>query len=465
MSTIHDLMRHDMAYKKLFEQAKSYALAYMDETPYRRVFPDPETIADLAVFDEPIPETPQSGEDILRQLDRYGSPATVAQIGGRYFGFVNGGVIPTALAARWLSDAWDQNPALYVISPVAAKLEQVCQRWVAELLGFSKDTVAGLVGGTSVATLCGLAAARYAILTRMGWDVNAGGMVGAPAFRVVASEQAHGTVFKALALLGIGREQIEMVPADDQGRMDASRIPELDTQTLLILQAGNVNTGAFDAFEDICETAGNAGAWVHVDGAFGLWAAASRHRNHLTRGTEHADSWSVDGHKTLNTPYDCGIILCRHPEALVTAMQASGAYIQFSDKRDGMLYGPDMSRRARSVELWAALKFLGKEGVAQLIDGLCDRAGQFAELLGENGFRILNDVVFNQVLVAGASAGETEATLAGVQDSGVCWCGGTTWEGEPAIRISVCSWATTADDVNACVDAFAEARDAFRKSG
>ena len=465
MSTIHDLMRHDIAYKKLFEQAKSYALAYMDEAPYRRVFPDPETIAGLAVFDEPMPEAHQSGEDILRQLDQYGSPATVSQIGGRYFGFVNGGVIPTALAARWISDAWDQNPALYVISPVAAKLEHICQQWITELLGLPKGTVAGLVGGTSVATLCGLAAARYALLKRMGWDVNTRGMAGAPALRVVASEQAHGTVFKALALLGFGREQIEMAPADGHGRMDVSRIPYLNAHTLLILQAGNVNTGAFDAFEDICRTADNAGAWVHVDGAFGLWAAASRQRNHLTRGVEHADSWSVDGHKTLNTPYDCGIILCRDPEALVTAMQASGAYIQFSDERDGMLYGPDMSRRARSVELWAALKFLGKEGVAQLIDGLCDRAGQFAELLGQQDFRVLNDVVFNQVLIAGESAAETEATLTGVQESGVCWCGGTTWKGQPAIRISVCSWATSSDDVIASVDAFVEARDAFRLGG
>lgn len=458
--TIHDKMRNEIAEKRILEQAKAYAFAYIDEIDKRPVFPSDQAIQNLTHFDEPLPNSPQSGEEILRQLHEYGSPATVAQTGGRYFGFVNGSVIPTSLAARWLSDTWDQNAALHVISPTVAKLEQICERWLRELFNLPDSTVAGLVGGSSVATFCGLAAARYTILDRLGWDVNANGLFGAPLFRVVISEQAHGTVFKALALLGIGRDLLEIVPADSQGRFDVSQMPALDSQTLLILQAGNVATGAFDEFDEICQRANKAGAWVHIDGAFGLWAAASKNKNNLTRGIEMADSWSVDGHKTLNTPYDCGIILCRHHDALVAAMQASGSYIQYSDDRDGMLYSPDMSRRARAVELWAALKYLGKSGVEQLIDGLCARAAQFAEELSQNGFYILNDVVFNQVLVACDTPHETELTLANIQQSGVCWCGGTSWAGETAIRISVCSWATTADDVSQCVQEFIRARDA-----
>jgi len=461
-TSIQSQMRHEITDKTIFEQAKTYAFDYMDTIAARRVYPGPKAIANLSLFDEPMPENSLPGEEVLGLLHAHGSPATVAQTGGRYFGFVNGNVIPTSLAARWLADTWDQNPALYVISPIVAKLEQVCEKWLTELFALPTGTVAGFVSGTSIATMCGLAAARYAILQRLGWDVNAKGLFGAPPFRVVVSRQAHGTVLKALALLGLGKERVERVAANAQGQMQVADIPELDAHTLLILQAGNVNTGAFDAFDAICEKANRAGAWVHVDGAFGLWAAASKNQQHLTHGIEKADSWSVDGHKTLNTPYDCGIILCRHKDALVQAMQASGAYIQYSEERDGMLYGPDMSRRARAVEVWAALKYLGKSGVAQMIDGFCRQASRFAEGLKDNGFRVLNDVVFNQVLVAGQTPVETQRTLAAIQQAGVCWCGGTVWEDNPAIRISICSWATTIDDVDASVAAFVDAREQAR---
>lgn len=456
--SIHTQMRHEIADKTIFEQAKTYAFDYMDTVAGRTVYPDQKAIQNLSIFDHPMPEAPQSGAEVLRRLHEYGSPATVAQTGGRYFGFVNGNVIPTSLAARWLADTWDQNPALYVISPIVAKLEQVCENWLTDLFALPQYAVAGFVSGTSIATMCGLAAARHAILKRLDWDVNARGLFGAPPFRVVVSRQAHGTVFKALALLGLGKDRVELVAANAQGQMMVAEIPELDPHTLLILQAGNVNTGAFDAFEEICEKANRAGAWVHVDGAFGLWAAASKHKQYLTKGVEKADSWSVDGHKTLNTPYDCGIILCRHQEALIQAMQASGSYIQYSEERDGMLYGPDMSRRARAVEVWAVLQFLGKNGLAQLVDGFCQRAARFAEKLKSAGFTILNDVVFNQVLVAGRTPFETQRTLENIQRAGVCWCGGTVWEDNPAIRISVCSWATTFDDVDASVEAFVHAR-------
>jgi glutamate/tyrosine decarboxylase-like PLP-dependent enzyme len=456
--SIQETMFAQMADKSLFEQASSYALAYMDEFRQRRVFPDPTAIAGLAAFDENIPAHPQPAAEILRMLGEVGSPGTVALTGGRYFGFVNGGALPVALAARWLSDTWNQNAALYVMSPTAARLEQVCEGWLRELLGLPGETVAGFVNGTSMATFCGLAAARYALLKQLGWDVNSDGLFGAPPIRVVVSQQSHGTVLKALALLGLGNKRVELIPADAQGRMDATQLPRLDASTLLILQAGNVNSGAFDDFEAIIGAARSAGAWVHIDGAFGLWAAASPNKRHLTRGIEQADSWSVDGHKTLNTTYDCGIVLCKNREALASAMQNTGAYIQFSEDRDGMVYTPDMSRRARAVEVWAALRFLGRSGVAELVDGLCARAVQFAEALAANGFKVLNDVVFNQVLVACDTPAATQATLAAIQASGECWCGGTSWQDKPAIRISVCSWATTAEDVDRSVRAFVEAR-------
>ncbi len=459
MTSIHDTMFSQLADKSLFEQAQTYAYVYIDAAQERHVFPHAEDIDALKAFEEPLPKAPQDSQAILELLDSVGSPGTVAQTGGRYFGFVNGNAIPTAVAARWLSDVWDQNPALHVISPTVAKLEQVCEGWARQLLGLPEETVAGFVSGTSIATMCGLAAGRYALLQKQGWDVNTQGLFGAPEIRVVLSEQSHGTVFKALALLGLGKERVELVPADAQGRIDAAQLPELDSNTLLILQAGNVNSGAFDDFESVCAAANAADAWVHIDGAFGLWAAASPNQAHLAKGIDLADSWSVDGHKTLNTPYDSALVLCKHRQALTAAMQATGAYIEYSEQRDSMLYTPDMSRRARAVELWATLKFLGEDGVAQLIDGLCQRAQQFATLLTENGFNVLNDVVFNQVLVAEDTPEKTIALMQNVQASGECWMGGSKWNGAPVIRISVCSWATTEEDVKRSVKAFVAARE------
>ncbi len=427
----------------------------------RAVTPTTDAVDGLAVFDEPLPDSPCDPEQIVRLLHTHGSPATVATTGGRYFGFVNGGAVPAAVAARWLSDAWDQNAALFVMSPIAAQLEAVCEKWLVDLFGLPAGSAMGLVGGTSAATLAGLAAGRNQILKRAGWDVNSRGLFDAPKIRVVLGEQAHATVFKALALLGLGNDRVERVGVDAQGRMIAREVPELDDRTLVIVQAGNVNSGAFDPIDEICDRASHAGAWVHVDGAFGLWAAGSRNKRSLTHGIEKADSWSVDAHKTLNAPYDCGIVLCADREALVAAMQASGSYIQYGQygkRRDGMLTTPDMSRRARAVELWATLKALGRVGVEELVDGLCARAEQFADRLRAERFRVLNDVVFNQVLVCCETPQETTATLEKIQHSGECWCGPTSWGGAPAIRISVCSWATTEADVDRSVAAFVRAR-------
>lgn len=444
--------------REIFEQVKSYAYAYMDSVYGRNVFPTDDAIKALSVFDEPFPTAPSNPAETLRVLHEHGSPATAAQTGGRYFGFVSGSSVPTALAAKWLSDVWDQNAALYAMSPVISHLEAVCEKWLIELIDLPTRTVAGFVGGTSTATLCGLAAGRNELLKRQGWDVNSNGLFGAPSLRVVLGQQAHATVFKALSLLGLGRSRVEIVPTDKQGRMITDKMPALDSNCLVIAQAGNVNTGSFDPFDEICDRARVVDAWVHIDGAFGLWAAGSRTKKHLTHGIEKADSWSVDAHKTLNAPYDCGIILCKHREALVKAMQATGSYIHYSDKRDGMHYTPEMSRRARVVELWATLKSLGSEGVDELVDRLCNHAKRFAENLHAKGFRILNDVVFNQVLVACDTPECTKATLENIQKSGECWCGGAVWNDEPVIRISVCSWATTLADVERSISAFVNAR-------
>jgi glutamate/tyrosine decarboxylase-like PLP-dependent enzyme len=458
MEELRKQFRSQIEDKAPFELARRHAYDYMEKIAERNVYPTPEALRRLAVFREALPESPGDPIEILDRLHAVGSPATVAQTGGRYFGFVNGNAIPAVLAAKWLADVWDQNAAAYVTSPVISQLESVCESWLTRLLGLPEGSAAGLVSGTAAATLCGLVAGRNHLLHQMGWDVHSKGLFNAPEIRVMVGAHAHATVFKALALIGLGRERVCTLPADSQGRIIPEQVPPLDRRTLLILQAGEVNTGAFDPLDRLCGAANDAGTWVHVDGAFGLWAAACRTRAHLTKGVEKADSWSLDAHKTLNAPYDCGIVLCKDRKALAAALHASGAYIPPSAHRDNMHYTPDMSRRARAVELWATLKALGRQGVERLVEELCQRAEQFSRELRKRGFRILNDVVFNQVLVACETPERTQTTLNALQAGGTCWCGGSMWQGEPVIRINVCSWATTAADVDRCVDAFVAAR-------
>lgn len=453
---LYERMAAEQRSQKIFEQAKEYACAYMNVVEEMDVYPSDKAIADLGTFDEPLPEHVNNAEDVLAMLHEYGSKATVAQTGGRYFGFVNGGVVPVAMASRWLADAWDQNAALHVMSPLALTLEEVCERWLAELFGLPAGTAAGFVTGSSMATICALAAARDTLLERKGWDTRRQGLFNAPPIRVVVGEQAHSSVFKALSLLGLGKERVETVPVDGQGRILPQKMPSLDDTTLVIAQAGNVNGGGFDPLEEICAAANHAQSWVHVDGAFGLWAAASSKTRHLVEGLESADSWSVDTHKTLNAPYDCGVVLCKDRNALVGTMQASGSYIQYSSQRDGMLYTPDMSRRARSIELWATLKYLGRQGVGELVDNLCTLTARFAQELSRRGLHVVNEVVFNQILVRCASPEKTEKLLSRIQKSGKCWCGGATWQGEPVIRISLCSWRTTEQDILECAGLFAK---------
>jgi glutamate/tyrosine decarboxylase-like PLP-dependent enzyme len=460
---LQEKMFHEMEQKKIFDQAKDYAFDYADKALGRNVYPSDEAISNLNKFVEDMPDFNGDAAAILKQLHDYGSPASVSQIGGRYFGLVNGGIIPASLAARWLSDFWDQNTPLYLTSPIASKLEEITEAWITDLLGLPDSVVAGFVSGSSMAIFCGLAAARYRVFQNNNWDINKKGFKGAPNIRIVAGRQAHGTVVKAIALLGLGIDNIEWVETDDQGRINPSLIPDLDANTILLLQAGNVNTGSFDAFDQICDKANEANAWIHIDGAFGLWAAGSEKLRHLTQGIEKANSWSVDGHKTLNAPYDSGILLCNDKEALVQALQASGSYIVYTENRDGMLYTPEMSRRARAVELWACLKYLGKTGVDELVTGLHERTVQFSLELKSEGFEILNDVVFNQILVTCENADIAQKTIQYIQQSGECWVGGATWSDQAVIRVSVCSWATTEADITRSVRAFVAARTRARE--
>ncbi len=434
-----------------FEQdlnlAHKMAVNYINEVDNMRVYPDQEAIDNLKAFDEELSYQPQNTRDILNQLNTFGSPATVAQTGRRYFGFVCGGILPSALSSKWLTDTWDQNPAMYVLSPVTSKIEEVTEKWLKDLLRLPEETVAGYVSGSSTATIIGLTTGRNFLLKNLEYDAIKNGLINAPEIKVVWGEGAHSTVYKALSIIGLGNDRLIKVPTDEQGRIRANKMPELDNKTLVILQAGNVNSGAFDDFEEICSIANLAGSYVHVDGAFGLWAAANEKFNHLTKGVELADSWSVDGHKTLNAPYDNGIILSKHKEMLVNSMHMIGSYIIYSDNRDGMLYTSEMSRRARAIDLWATLKGLGKNGVSELVWELHQKAVYFSELLKEGGLEVLNDVVFNQVLVRFESDEKTELLIKEIQESGVCWLGGAKWEEKSVMRISVSSYKTTYKDI------------------
>ena len=431
------------------------ARRYLDNLPTRRVAPTPEAVRALTGLDEPLPEQPAPPDEVIALLDELGSPATVASAGGRYFGFVTGGSLPTAVAANWLAAAWDQNVALGVMSPIAEKLEHVSTRWLVDLLGLPPETVVGFVTGATMANFTCLAAARHAILEKQGWNVETSGLFGAPEIKVVVGDEVHASLLKALGMLGLGRERVFRVPVDAQGRMRADALPPLDDRTLVCIQAGNVNTGAFDPAEEICAAAKQAGAWVHVDGAFGLWALACPPRAHLARGVPDADSWATDAHKWLNVPYDSGLAFCRHPDAIRAAMTVLAPYLLPGAKPEPSHYTPEMSRRARGIEIWAALKSLGRTGLAEMFERNCQLATRFALGLRAAGHTILNEVALNQVLVSFGEAETTNQVIARVQEEGTFWAGGTVWQGHTAMRISISSWATTEADVDQCLEAVA----------
>ncbi len=438
----------------LLLNAAKRSLQYLDRIENRKVHPDPAAIEQLKQLDEPFPERGTNPGDVLHLLDERCSPATMGMAGPRFFGFVIGGSLPVTLAANWIAGAWDQNSALYQVTPATAHLEQLSLRWLLELFGFPKESGGAFVTGATVANFAALAAARHSVYVKVGWDIEGQGLIGAPPVTVVVGEEAHVSLIKSLGLLGFGRNRVARVPVDDQGRMRADKFPAIKGPAIVCVQAGNVNTGSFDPIHEVIQKAHKAGAWVHVDGAFGLWALAAPSRLHLTKGITEADSWATDAHKWLNVPYDSGLAFVRDRESLRAAMAITAEYLPTeTEQRNPSDYVPELSRRARGVEIWAALKSLGRSGVADLIERTCKHARRFAEGLGAAGYEILNDVVLNQVLISFGDAETTQKVIADIQREGTCWCGGTVWQGRTAMRISVSSWATTEEDVEKSLEA------------
>jgi glutamate/tyrosine decarboxylase-like PLP-dependent enzyme len=439
--------------REVLAEAAARAAAYLATLPDRPVAPAAAAIASLGQLLGALPEGPTDPVDVLRLLDTHASPATVASAGPRYFGFVTGGTLPAALGARVLAAAWDQNAAFEVMSPAAAALEATAAAWVLGLLGLPPDSGVGFTTGATMANVTALAAARHSLLAGAGWNVEDDGLYGAPPVTVVVGDEVHVSVLKALALLGFGRARLTRVPVDAQGRMRVDAFPRTQGPTIVCLQAGNVNTGAFDPLGALIERAHDSAAWVHVDGAFGLWALASPRLAHLARGAELADSWAVDAHKWLNVPYDSGFAIVRHAADLRIAMSASAAYLARGEGRDGAGFVPEFSRQARGVEAWAALRSIGRRGVAELVERCSRLAGRFAGGARAAGLEVLNDVVLNQVLVAFGDAKRTRDVIEAVQRDGTCWCGGTVWQGRSAMRVSISSWATSEADIDRSLEA------------
>jgi glutamate/tyrosine decarboxylase-like PLP-dependent enzyme len=443
--------------------AAEVAEGFLDSLDTRRVGPSASYEELVAALDRPLSESGEEPEAVIADLVASVEPGLVGTQTGRYFGFVIGSSLPSALAAEWLVSAWDQNAFSVVLSPAAAAVEAVAGRRLVELLGLPDGVSFGFVTGAQGANTTGLAAARTHVLATAGWDVAADGLVGAPPVLVVVGAQRHVTVMRSLRLLGFGDRAVHVVEADDQGRMRADVLRETlagqSGPAIVCTQAGDVNSGAVDPLDEIADACEERGAWLHVDGAFGLWAAASAARRHVLAGHHRADSWATDAHKWLNVPYDCGIVFCRHPDAHASAMAVAAGYLQRAEGRSGSDWVPDSSRRARGFAVYAALRELSRHGVEELVERCCDHAGRFAELLGaEPGVEILNDVVLNQVLVRFGDDDElTRAVVARVQEDGTCWLGGTEWQGRTAMRISVSSFRTTAEDVERSAAAILEA--------
>ena len=455
----------------LLAKTAAQAASYLSELDQRLVGVRADHDELLARFGGPLPEKPTDAETVVDDLVQAADPGLIGSAGPRYYGFVVGGSLPSAVAADWLTSAWDQNAGGYILSPAAAVVEEVAAGWLVELLGLPPATSVGFTTGATMANFICMAAARSRVLESVGWDVERNGLFGAPPIEVVVGADRHVSLELALRYLGLGSERVRVVPADDQGRMQADLLAEVlrrcDGPIIVCAQAGDVNSGAFDPIGQICDAAHEHGAWVHVDGAFGLWAAASPDRRHLTAGIENADSWGTDGHKWLNVPYDSGLAFVADPAAHHRAMSLLAAgYLVFGKgaERDNANWVPEMSRRARGFPIWAAIRELGRSGITEMVDRGCESARRFADSLdAAPGVEILNEVVLNQVLVrftppdGGDSDAFTRDVVSRVQADGTTWLGGTTWQGKAAMRISVSNWSTTAADVDRTVAAILRA--------
>ncbi len=443
----------------LMFRAAEAAAEYRASLTERPVAPATGAAALRAALGGALPAAPTPPGQVLEELIRAAEPGLVATAGPRFFGFVIGGSLPASAAADMLAVGWDQVAFNAVLSPAASVAEEVAGGWLKDLLHLPADASVGFVTGAQAANTVGLAIGRHAVLERVGWDVEQDGLAGAPRVRVLASIERHATIDRSLRLLGLGNNSVEPVLADSAGAIDIADLARLldgepGTPTVLCLQAGNVNTGACDNLRAACELAGKHDVWVHVDGAFGLWAAASPTTAQLTDGIELADSWACDGHKWLNVPYDSGFVFCAHPAAHVAAASYTASYLVGS----GAVHSPsdfvlESSRRARGFAVWAALRELGRDGVAELVDRCCRLARRFADGVSEGGAEVLNDVVLNQVLVSFGPDATTDAVIEGVQRDGTCWLGGTTWRGRRLMRVSVSNWSTTQADVDSSVAA------------
>jgi glutamate/tyrosine decarboxylase-like PLP-dependent enzyme len=439
---------------QILDEAARRAIAYLASLQDRPVSPRADSIKRLSTLDTPAPQGSTPADEVLSRLDEFVSPATMAMAGPRFFGFVIGGSLPVTLAVNWLVAAWDQNASYHESTPGVARVEEIAQRWLLDMLNLPKQCAVGFVTGATVANFTALAAARNAVLKRYDWSVEADGLFGAPPIHVVVGDECHPTLLKSLGMLGLGRSRLTRVPTDSQGRIRAAKLPRLSSPSIICLQAGNVNSGAFDCFDEVCPIARDAGAWIHIDGAFGLWASAAPSLSNLTRGIDLADSWATDAHKWLNVPYDSGIAIVRDADALRSSMAISAEYLPpQGERRNPCDYTPELSRRARGVEIWAALLHLGREGLASLIERNCAQARRFAERLTAAGYEVLNEVVLNQVVVRFGDAERTKKVIEAIQQDGTCWTGVTVWRGITAMRISVSSWATTEADVEVSIDA------------
>ena len=453
-------------------EAFDRALMYLEGLADRPVH-STASLAELrATLGGPLPEVSADSREVIAALATAAEPGVLPSSSGRFFGFVVGGATPAAVAADWLTSVWDQNAGLYVLGPAASVVEEVTGAWLAELFGLPKRVSVGFVTGAQLANTTGLAAARYEMLRRVGWDTEVAGLCGAPRLRIIAGQGRHGTIDRALRFLGLGTASIVEVEMDAQGRMQVAALRRALEQgegpAIVCAQVGNVNTGAVDPVGEICELAHGHGAWVHVDGAFGMWAAASPRLRHLVAGVERADSWATDAHKWLNVPYDSGLVFCAHPEAHRAAMGVRASYLMHSagGERDALDYNPEHSRRARGFAVYAAIRALGRSGIAEMVERCCAMARRFAEqLAAADGVAVLNEVVLNQVLVRlhapdGNDDGHTDRVLERLQHDGTCWMSGTRWKGQAAVRISVSNWSTSADDVDRSVAALLRAHTA-----
>jgi glutamate/tyrosine decarboxylase-like PLP-dependent enzyme len=453
------------------DRAVTIARAYIASRADRPAWPT-TTLADLrAALGGALPSGPIDAATVVGALAQAAEPGIVTTTGPRYFGFVTGGALPATVAVEWLTAVWDQPATLYVMSPAASVVEEVAAAWLVELLGLPAHASVGFVTGCHMANFTALAAARHELLRRAGWDVEADGLQAAPRLRVVVGDEVHVSVIGALRMLGIGSRQVVRVAADEQGRMRPDALAAsldgaaADAPTIVCAQSGNVNTGAFDPLDEIADLTSRRQAWLHVDGAFGLWAAASPALAHHVRGLVRADSCATDAHKWLNVPYDSGLVFTAHPSAHRAAMSLSAAYLVRSpeEPREPMDWVPESSRHARGFAVYAALRSLGQRGVADLVDRCCRLARRFADRLRqEPTIRILNDVVLNQVLVrvvppGGDADAATREALRRVQEERVCWLGGSHWHGMDAMRISVSNWSTTEEDIDRSADSIIRA--------